>query len=299
MWSMIDQGLIPKLLKLIQMGKYNPSAIWTLDNVLYSNETGVARQKAVEIAWNGGALQILVDILRRTYNKYGSFYFTDPASSENVNVNAAIHCLRLIVVNHKPSQKKMVEWPDMEDMLTRMSEIKIKGNNQIQNATYQDIKNVATDILRWTNAPSAEEIVKALDQKLPGLVQRIKRKKSDVNEIWTLDNVLYDGKADRVRMEAVAIAQKENVVEILLENLQAGYFPKIPYKYSLQPFTSATMHCLRIMVLNDESSRSKMVASENIRDILESLAAHPEAHETLNGAAAHILRDVPEFQNAA
>ena len=102
----------------------------------------------VEIAWNGGALQILVDILRRTYNKYGSFYFTDRASSENVNVNAAIHCLR-------------------------------------------------------------------------------------------------------------------------------------------------------IMVLNDESSRSKMVASENIRDILESLAAHPEAHETLNGAAAHILRDVPKFQNAA
>ena len=297
MESMIDQGLIPRLLKLIKMAEYNPSALWTLDNVLYNNGTGEARETAVREAQEGGAVNILIDILCAAYNSR-SFVFSDRASSSE-NANAAIHCLRLIVVNHKPSQKKMVEWPDMEDMLTRMSEIKIKGNNQIQNATYQDIKNVATDILRWTNAPSAEEIVKALDQKLPGLVQRIKRKKSDVNEIWTLDNVLYDGKADRVRMEAVAIAQKENVVEILLENLQAGYFPKIPYKYSLQPFTSATMHCLRIMVLNDESSRSKMVASENIRDILESLAAHPEAHETLNGAAAHILRDVPEFQNAA
>ena len=63
MGLMIDQGLIPRLLNLIRMEKYNPSALWTLDNVLYNNETGEARKIVVCIAHEGGAVKTLTDIL--------------------------------------------------------------------------------------------------------------------------------------------------------------------------------------------------------------------------------------------
>ena len=207
-------------------------------------------------------------------------------------MNAAIHCLRIMVLNDESSRKEMVKLPGMEEILTSMSQIEIVGDDQIKNAIYEDVKNVATHIIEevpeWSKVPSAEEILKDMRQQLPQLVQRIKKKKTNVKELWTLDNVLYDDKADEVRSGAVDIAQKEGVVEILIENVRAWYFPERPYKYSLQPFTSATIHCLRIMVANDERSK-KMVVSANIRHIIDSIMAHPEAHETVKKAAEHIL----------
>mgnify|MGYP000217463075 CR=1 FL=1 len=318
MGLMIDQGLIPKLLKLIRMGKYNPSALWTLDNVLYNNETDVARGKAVKIAWTGGAIKTLADILCARYSpSRGGFVSTDGTSCEIVN--AAIHCLRIMVVNDESSRKEMVKLPGVEGILTSMSQIEINGDDQIQNAIYEDIKNVARDIIRKLRKVPAAEIIKDMRQKLPQLVQRIRENTTDADKLWTLDNVLYDDKADEVRMDAVNIAQKKGVVEILIENLRAGYspkgsiqpftrvwwnvgalyFPKIPYKYRLEPFTSATIHCLRIMVLNNPDSRTEMVKSENMRDIIESLADHLEADEYIKGAAAHILKEVEEFQNTS
>ena len=99
---MIDQGLIPRLLKLIKMAEYNPSALWTLDNVLYNNGTGEARETAVREAQEGGAVNILIDILCAAYNSR-SFVFSDRASSSE-NANAAIHCLRIMVLNDEPSR---------------------------------------------------------------------------------------------------------------------------------------------------------------------------------------------------
>ena len=297
MGLMIDQGLIPRLLNLIEMRKYNLSALWTLDNVLYNNETGEARKIAVCIAHEGGAVKTLTDILCAGYNPSQRFVSTDGASCEIVN--AAIHCLRIMVLNDESSRKEMVKLPSMEEILMSMSQIQIKidddNNDQIRNAIYQDVKNVATHIIEevpeWSKVPSAEEILKDMRQQLPQLVQRIKKKKTDVKELWTLDNVLYDDKADKVRRGAVDIAQKEGVVEILIENVRAWYFPERPYKYSLQPFTSATIHCLRIMVANDERSK-KMVVSANIRHIIDSIMAHPEAHDTVKKAAEHILQKI-------
>ena len=117
---------------------------------------------------------------------------------------------------------------------------------------------------------------------------------------WALEKVLYDEENGMGRMDAVIQARDRGAVGILIQNLLSKYSDPFPKDY-LTSYTSATIHCLRILVVDDSESREKLlrIAKDmpRIKEAILKLAGleiapqNPnKTHEGIKDAATHITR---------